>query len=81
MAEDDAITKIHVSTGDDGLFRYEIEPGMVDEIRQATSGNYALGTKRFQSQVEAALGRRAVPGKPGRPRKEGRGSEMGDLFE
>src|SRR3990170_3639579 len=25
------------------LFRHELEPGMVDEIRRATNGNFALG--------------------------------------
>lgn len=51
------------------LFRYELEPGLVDEIRRATNGNFALGNERFAAQVSAALGRRALPGKPGRPRK------------
>ncbi|MBK9625256.1 MAG: transposase [Rhodocyclaceae bacterium] len=51
------------------LFRYELDPGQVDEIRQATNGNYALGNSSFAEQVTAALGRRATPGKSGRPRK------------
>ena len=29
------------------LFRYELEPGMADEIRRATNGNFALGGERF----------------------------------
>ena len=49
------------------LFRYQLDPGMVDEIRHATNGNYALGTERFRQEVEKALGRRASPGRPGRP--------------
>ena len=52
------------------LFRYHLEPGLVDEIRRTTNGNYALGSSRFQSDVEAALGRRARPGKAGRPFKD-----------
>lgn len=52
-------------------YRYiELNPvraGMVDEIRKSTNGNCVLGTERFRRQVEEALGRRAVPGKPGRP--------------
>lgn len=40
------------------LFRYELEPGLVDEIRQATNGNYALGSDLFTEQIAAALGRR-----------------------
>lgn len=51
------------------LFRYELDPGQVDEIRQATNGNYALGNASFAEQVTVALGRRATPGKSGRPRK------------
>jgi putative transposase len=42
------------------LFRYELAPGLVDEIRQATNGNFALGSERFAAQVSSALGRRAA---------------------
>ena len=31
---------------------------VVDQIRQATIGNHALGIARFQEEIEAALGRR-----------------------
>lgn len=51
------------------LFRYELEPGVVDAIRQATNGNFALGDGRFGEQIAHALGRRVQPGKSGRPRK------------
>jgi putative transposase len=51
------------------LFRYELEPGLVDEIRKASNGNYALGDTRFAEQIAQALGRRVQPGKAGRPRK------------
>jgi putative transposase len=51
------------------LFRYELEPGVVDTIRRATNGNFALGDERFARQITAALGRRVMPGKSGRPRK------------
>ncbi|SFF08499.1 hypothetical protein [Nitrosomonas sp. Nm166] len=51
------------------LFRYELKPELVDEIRRATNGNFALGNERFTAQVSAALGRRVTPGKSGRPRK------------
>ena len=51
------------------LFRYELEPGLVDEIRRATNGNYALGNEHFAAQVSSTLGRRSTPGKSGRPRK------------
>ena len=49
------------------IFRYELEPGAVDEIRAATNGNFALGTPQFAEQVSAALGLRVLPGKAGRP--------------
>ena len=52
------------------LFRHQLEPGLVDEIRSATNGNYALGNPKFQEQIEEALGRRVKRGKSGRPRKD-----------
>lgn len=51
------------------LFRHELEPGLVDQIRRATNGNFVLGNERFATEVAAAIGRRVVPGKSGRPRK------------
>ena len=51
------------------LFRYELDPGAIDEIRHATNGNYALGSERFKEEIFQALGRRVTPGKSGRPRK------------
>jgi putative transposase len=48
------------------LFRAHMEPETVDQIRQATNGNFALGNERFQKQIEAALGRRAQRRTPGR---------------
>jgi putative transposase len=52
------------------LFRHALEPGMVDSIRQATNGNFALGTHRFTEQIADVVGRRAVRGTPGRPCKK-----------
>ena len=40
-------------------------PGVAVHIIQR--GNYALGSNRFESEVEAAPGRRAKRGKAGRP--------------
>ena len=51
------------------LFRYELEPGLVDEIRKATHGNFALGDARFAAQIAHTLGRRVQRAKAGRPRK------------
>lgn len=62
------------------LFRYELEPNVIDEIRRATNGNFALGNESFGAQVAAALGRRAKPGKPGRPHVQMPVASM-DLFE
>jgi putative transposase len=52
------------------LFRHELEPREVDRIRKATNGNFALGSSRFQEEISSMLGRRVVPGRAGRPRKE-----------
>ena len=51
------------------LFRAHLDETIVHEIRSATNGNYALGNRRFQQQIEAALGRRAIRGAAGRPAK------------
>jgi len=44
------------------------------------TGTMLLGKRRFAKQVAAALGRRGVPGKSGRPRKAPE-AESTDLFE
>lgn len=51
------------------LFREALAPGLVDTIRTATNGNFALGNPRFVDDIARALGRRVTRGKPGRPRK------------
>lgn len=51
------------------LFRQELDPGMIDSIRKATNGNFALGSNRFSEQIAHVLGRRVVPGRAGRPSK------------
>ncbi|MDP2132084.1 MAG: transposase [Sulfuritalea sp.] len=61
------------------LFRHELEPGLVDEFRRATNGNFVLGNAGFAAEVAAMLGRRVQPGRPGRPRKLVV-PESGDLF-
>ena len=61
------------------LFRYQLDPGLVDEIREATNGNYALGSSRFQEEVAKALGRRVVRGRSGRPKKQV-DTAVNDLF-
>lgn len=61
------------------LFRHQLDPGMIDRIRQATNGNYALGSQLFGEQVAAALKRRALPGKAGRPKSPPK-PQSGELF-
>lgn len=61
------------------LFRHELEPGVVDDIRRATNGNFALGCERFSEEIATLLGRRVTPGKSGRPRKAPE-PESGELF-
>ena len=63
------------------LFKAHMEPERVDEIRDATNGNFALGGKRFQQQIESALGRRVIRGVSGRPtrRVQSNGRQKGLL--
>jgi len=49
------------------LFKAHVDEPVINEIRQATNGNYALGDERFQAQIAAMLKRRVTPGKTGRP--------------
>ncbi len=51
------------------LFAHELESEVIDQIRHATNGNFALGTARFTDEIAATLGRRVTPGKAGRPQK------------
>lgn len=53
------------------LFRYQLDPKLVDEIRQATNGNYVLGNTTFTQQIAEALDKRVSRGKAGRPKAEG----------
>jgi putative transposase len=47
-------------------FKVHLDGALVERIREATNGNYALGNQRFQAEIERALGRRATRGKAGR---------------
>ena len=49
------------------LFKAHLEPEVVDKIRSATNGNFALGSERFQKEAEVMLGRRVRRGQAGRP--------------
>ncbi|NOS96823.1 MAG: hypothetical protein HOP26_10440 [Methylotenera sp.] len=50
------------------LFRFQLDVGLVDEIRRATISNYALGNDSFTAQIAQALGRRVTASKAGRPK-------------
>jgi putative transposase len=52
------------------LFRDELSSEEIDKIRKATNGNFALGSSRFTDKLSSMLGRRVIPGKPGRPSKK-----------
>ncbi len=69
MYEALGLTKTMQKTNYRELFRYNLEPGLVDEIREATNGNYVLGNERFKEEIGKVLGRRVQPGKAGRPVK------------
>lgn len=62
-----------------GLFDQGLDAGVIERIRGATNGNFALGDDCFAAEVAAALGRRVVPGKSGRPANKPEG-ESGNLF-
>ncbi|VVO05704.1 transposase [Pseudomonas fluorescens] len=51
------------------LCKGQLDPGLVNQIRVSTNGNYVLGSATFESEVQDALGRRVKKGKPGRPKK------------
>ena len=51
------------------LFCNELEPGLVEEIRRASNGNFAQGSARFAEELSLVLARRVTLGKSGRPRK------------
>ncbi len=54
------------------LFSAHLDPEMIQQIRNATNGNFALGKAKFVKEIERALGRRARPGKAGRPARQDR---------
>lgn len=49
------------------LFKAHLDDETIGQIRNATNGNYVLGSEHFQKQIEVALGRRARRGQAGRP--------------
>lgn len=51
------------------LFTDAIPTRVLNKVRRATNGNYAVGSKAFTDQLEAILGRAVVPHLGGRPPK------------
>lgn len=49
------------------MFRCVLDVNELQQIRSAGNAGYALGNERFRKEITLALGRRAGPGKPGRP--------------
>jgi len=58
-----------------GLFRRQIDTSTIDDIRNATNGNYVLGTEDYKKQVEKFLKCRVSPTPAGRPKKQQSGSD------
>lgn len=52
------------------LFRAQLDPQILAEVRTALNGELVTGTGRFKVAIETMLGRRVQPGKRGRPRKQ-----------
>ena len=53
------------------LFREALDAELIDALRDATQGGWALGDERFQRKIARAAGRRAAPLPLGRPAKQG----------
>lgn len=51
-----------------GLFRDQLDPARLQEIREGLNQCRVLGSERFKDEIEALLSRRVRPRKAGRPR-------------
>lgn len=50
------------------LFTAHLDPETLAQVRAALNGELVTGTGRFKAEIETMLGRRAQPGKRGRPK-------------
>jgi putative transposase len=66
LANDDAVRRAAYLE----MFGSALDANELEQIRIAGNAGYALGNERFRKEIALALGRRAGPGKPGRPLKE-----------
>ncbi|MCF5548882.1 transposase [Pseudomonas salomonii] len=51
------------------IFNDRLSPGLIEQIRSSTNGNYVLGDQKFASEIAHALGKRVSQGVSGRPKK------------
>ena len=51
------------------LFAVHMDADLVQKITKTTNGNFVLSKDRFAEEIEQALARRVLPGKPGKPTK------------
>jgi putative transposase len=52
------------------LFKTELDPEVLRDIRTSTHGGYVIGNQRFREQIEQMLRQRATPRERGRPRRK-----------
>ena len=62
------------------LFRAKLDEAVVDALRDATNGGWALGDARFQRQIAKAAKRRATPLPLGRPKAKPKGKRRRGLL-
>jgi len=52
-----------------GLFQWELDFDVINDIRQAVTQNQPLGNSRFYTKIETMTGQRREPKPRGRPKK------------
>lgn len=63
------------------LVHQSLDVRLVEEIREATNGNFALGQAAFRRHVASLAGQRAERGLPGRPRLVEKDEKQLDLLD
>ena len=53
------------------LFRSEIGPKVLSDIRASANGDLVFGNERFKDEIERVFKRRSRLGRPGRPENDG----------
>jgi putative transposase len=61
------------------LFEGELSAELLQRLRDCANGGFVVGSPEFERQIDAMLGRRTWKGSPGRPRKETKSDEQGEL--